>query len=266
MGWRGRVVAPGYPQHVIHRGNNRQDIFFADGDFERYLAWLGDAARRHDCAIHAYVLMTNHIHLLVTPSGADDMARMMQSVGRRYSGDVNARYGRTGTLWEGRYRSCVVDSDRYLFTCARYIELNPVRAGLVRHPAGYRWSSYHHNAERADPTRWSHRTRSIGISARDEIVAPRPTAPCSRPRSMPRRSATCGPPRTGAGRSETTGFVRGSVACPGALLRRDRAVARRARKNRIRVVLCEKNDSDTIFLIFLANGPSGCCGSRTTTT
>lgn len=152
MGWRGRVVAPGYPQHVIHRGNNRQDIFFADGDFERYLAWLGDAARRHDCAIHAYVLMTNHIHLLVTPNDEDGMPRMMQSVGRRYSGYVNARYGRTGTLWEGRYRSCVVDSDRYLFTCARYIELNPVRAGLVRHPAGYRWSSYHHNAQgRPDP-------------------------------------------------------------------------------------------------------------------
>ncbi len=130
------------PQHVIHRGNNRQATFFADGDYHFYLDCLSDAARRHDCHVHAYVLMTNHVHLLMTPQQPGAIARVMQSVGRRYVRYVNYVYRRSGTLWEERYKTSLVDSDRYLLTCYGYIELNPVRAGMVPDRAGYRWSSY----------------------------------------------------------------------------------------------------------------------------
>lgn len=139
-----RLDLPGVPLHVIQRGNNRSDCFRADGDRHLYLKLLGASARRHQCAVHAYVLMPNHVHLLVTPQAHGAVASMMQDLGRRYVRIFNDLYGRTGTLWEGRYKACMIDSDRYFLVCQRYIELNPVRAGLAADPAGYRWSSHRH--------------------------------------------------------------------------------------------------------------------------
>lgn len=137
----------GLPQHVIQRGNNRQATFFAEEDYQRYLADLKTASEQHQCDVHAYVLMTNHVHLLMTPHKPDGIAKMMQSLGRRYVVYVNRTYRRSGTLWEGRYKAALIDSECYLLTCYRYIELNPIRAvGMVDHPGEYRWSSYRANA------------------------------------------------------------------------------------------------------------------------
>ena len=141
-----RLDLPGIPRHVVQRGNDRQACFAAETDYLRYLQELREASSKHDCAIHAYVLMTNHVHLLVTPTTTGAISRMMQAVGRRYVGSFNARYRRTGTLWEGRFKAALVDTDRYLLTCYRYIELNPVRAHMTDDPSAYPWSSYHHNA------------------------------------------------------------------------------------------------------------------------
>jgi putative transposase len=141
-----RIVVPGVPLHIVQRGNNRARTFRDEAEFTRYLDALSDASRRFKCAIHAYVLMSNHVHLLVTPEDRESPARMMQTIGRRVVPWINARHERTGTLWEGRFRSSPVDSERYLFTCSRYIELNPVRAGLAAHPSEYRWSSHRCNA------------------------------------------------------------------------------------------------------------------------
>ena len=135
------------PQHVVQRGNDRQPCFYVTDDYRRYLAGLRESAIRYGCSVHAYVLMTNHVHLLVTPSSAGAVSRMMQWLGRQYVGYINGRYRRTGTLWEGRYKSCLVDTERYLLTCYRYIELNPVRAAMVADPADYAWSSYRTNAQ-----------------------------------------------------------------------------------------------------------------------
>jgi len=141
-----RYVIPGQPQHIIQRGNNRQAIFAADADFQFFRDALIEAASTHGLAIHAYVWMTNHIHLLATPEFAYSISKVFQSVGRRYVQYFNFTYQRSGTLWEGRYRATVVDSERYLLTLMRYIELNPVRAGMVAHPRDYPWSSYRFNA------------------------------------------------------------------------------------------------------------------------
>jgi putative transposase len=141
-----RIVVAGQALHIIQRGNNRQPCFFAEEDYRYYLDSLKDAATRSDCRVHAYVLMTNHVHLLLTPKSAESPSMLLQSVGRRYVRYVNQVYRRSGTLWEGRYKSTLIDSDRYLLTCSRYIELNPVRARMVGHPGDYRWSSYRGNA------------------------------------------------------------------------------------------------------------------------
>lgn len=141
-----RLDLPGIPQHVIQRGNDRQPCFAADEDYLQYRQALGEAAKRFGCAIHAYVLMANHVHLLVTPPEAGAVSRMMQALGRRYVACFNARYRRTGTLWEGRFKAGLVDSEGYVLTCYRYIELNPVRAGMVAFPGEYRWSSHARNA------------------------------------------------------------------------------------------------------------------------
>jgi len=142
-----RYVIPGQPQHIIQRGNNRQAIFAADADFQFFRDALIDAASKHGLAIHAYVWMTNHIHLLATPEFDDSISKVFQSVGRRYVQYFNYTYRRSGTLWEGRYRATVVDSEQYLLVLMRYIELNPVRAGMVAHPSEYPWSSYLFNAQ-----------------------------------------------------------------------------------------------------------------------
>jgi len=141
-----RYAVAGIPQHVIQRGNNRTAVFARPADYERFLLYLREACDRHACLVHSYVLMTNHVHLLVTPTRPTGIARVMQSVGRRYVQHFNRWQRRTGTLWEGRYKAVVVDTDAYLLTCYRYIERNPVRAGIVRRPMDYEWSSYHANA------------------------------------------------------------------------------------------------------------------------
>ena len=148
----GRYFLPDQPLHVIQRGNNREAVFFCDTDYERYRAWLGEAAAHHGCAIHAYVLMTNHVHLLATPRDPDSLPRLMQSLGRRYVRSINSTYRRTGTLWEGRYRAAPIDSEAYFLACCRYIELNPVRAGMAARPGDYPWSSWRAHALGAPDT------------------------------------------------------------------------------------------------------------------
>ncbi len=139
-----RLTIPGYPHHIIQRGNNRQAIFATRADYELLIALLHENAQKFKVAVHAYVLMTNHFHLLATPEAADGLPLMMQAVGRRYVRYFNDSQGRSGTLWEGRYRSTLIQTDRYLLACMAYIDLNPVRAGLVREAKDYEWSSHRH--------------------------------------------------------------------------------------------------------------------------
>ncbi|MDP2132084.1 MAG: transposase [Sulfuritalea sp.] len=147
---RARLSLPGVPLHLIQRGNNRQGCFFADEDYRFYLDWLGEYAGKFGCHIHAYVLMTNHVHLLVSADHAAAPGTLMKALGQRYVQYVNRVYRRSGTLWEGRFRSCLIQSEHYLLACQRYIELNPVRAAMVEHPGEYRWSSYRANGQGAD--------------------------------------------------------------------------------------------------------------------
>ena len=147
-----RLVVAGQPHHIIQRGTNQQLVFRSSADFERMLSLILSASRDFDVAIHAYVLMGNHFHLLATPTAATGLSMFMQSLGRSYVRYFNDRYQRTGTLWQGRYRATIIDSERYLFTCMAYIDLNPVRAGLAGMPGEYPWSSYQHNiGHRIDP-------------------------------------------------------------------------------------------------------------------
>lgn len=143
---RPRIHLDGLPLHIVQRGHNRGACFFDDQDRLAYLDWLDEALGRGACRLHAYVLMTNHVHLLVTPEHAQRVPQVIMSVGRRYVQHVNRSYGRTGTLWDSRYKSSVVQAETYLLLCQRYIELNPVRAGMVADPGAYRWSSYRANA------------------------------------------------------------------------------------------------------------------------
>ncbi len=168
-----RYEVPGHPQHVVQRGNNRCVTFSADDDYQHFRDWLSAAASRHGCQIHAYVLMTNHVHLLVTPMRTGSVALTMQSVGRRYVRYFNDIHERTGTLWEGRYRATLVDSEHYLLSCYRYIELNPVRAGLVTRPDEYRWSSHSTNAwGAADPLIAAHPCyEALGAEPRARLKA-----------------------------------------------------------------------------------------------
>jgi REP-associated tyrosine transposase len=142
-----RFDLPDIPLHVVHRGNNRSLCFFGDTDRRFYLKCLAEASAKRGVAVHAYVLMANHVHMLVTPRKAGATAAMLQDVGRKYVRIINTIHGRTGTLWEGRYKSSVVAEDRYFLACHRYIELNPVRADIVRDPSEYKWSSYRYYAE-----------------------------------------------------------------------------------------------------------------------
>jgi putative transposase len=144
-----RYIIPGQPQHIIQRGNNRQAIFKTDDDYAFFRDAVIEASTKHDLAVHAYVWMTNHIHLLATPGAADSISKVFQSVGRKYVQYFNHTHKRSGTLWEGRFRATVVDSEQYLLTVMRYIELNPVRADVVAHPRDYPWSSYARNADGA---------------------------------------------------------------------------------------------------------------------
>ncbi len=154
MARKPRVHDANVTQHVIQRGCNRNVCFFNEADYQFYLDGLKIASEKMTCEVHAYVLMSNHVHLLVTPRKEGALAGFMKLIGQRYTQYVNYRYERTGSMWEGRYKSSVIDTDLYLLTCYRYIELNPVRAGMTQRPSEYRWSS----------ARWH------GLGERDEIV------------------------------------------------------------------------------------------------
>ncbi|MBL8519268.1 MAG: transposase [Betaproteobacteria bacterium] len=142
---RPRIKLDGVPLHIVQRGHNREACFYSEEDYQSYLHWLGEALAESDCRLHAYALMTNHVHLLLTPRKAALVPRLIMSLGRRYVQYMNRTYKRTGTLWDSRYKSSIIQAEAYLLTCMRYIELNPVRAGMVDDPAHYRWTSYRHN-------------------------------------------------------------------------------------------------------------------------
>jgi putative transposase len=147
-----RLVVPHHPHHIIQQGNDRQSIFRDEDDYAAFLNWMREAARHFKVAIHAYVLMPDHLHLLATPSDQPGLGRMMQWIGRHYVPYFNQKYNRAGTLWQGRYKATVIDSERYFLICSAFIELNPVRAGLASSPDEYKWSSYaHHVGTRSDP-------------------------------------------------------------------------------------------------------------------
>ena len=149
---RPRIHLAGLPLHIVQRGHNREACFFAEEDYHAYRHWLGEALKASACELHAYVLMTNHVHLLLTPPVAEAVSQLVMSLGRRYVQYINKTYRRTGTLWDSRYKSSLVQADSYLLLCQRYIELNPVRAAMVDDPARYRWSSYRANGlGQADP-------------------------------------------------------------------------------------------------------------------
>lgn len=141
-----RLILPCIAVHIIQRGNNRAACFRSESDYLVYLSHLRQLSDKYDCAVHAYCLMTNHVHLLMTPSGDGACTGLMRDLGQRYVQYFNREHERTGTLWEGRFRSCVAESSRYVLACHRYIELNPVRSGMVEHPSGYLWSSHAVNA------------------------------------------------------------------------------------------------------------------------
>ena len=168
-----RIGAAGIPLHIIQRGNNRQVCFGGERDFAAYAHWLEESARTSGVAIHAWVFMRNHVHLLVTPETSDAASHMMQTLGRRYVRYFNRSHQRTGTLWEGRFKSCVVDATDYLLVCQRYIELNPVRAGIANDPGDYPWSSYRANGLGIPAKLWTPHPayRELGASAAARAAA-----------------------------------------------------------------------------------------------
>ena len=141
-----RFFVPGVAAHIVQHGHARNPVFFDNCDYQTYLGLLHNASPRHQCDIHTYALMTNHIHLLVTPSNKDGISRLMQAVNRLYAPYFNFTYGASGSICEGRFKASLINDEEYLLTCMRYIELNPVRANMVHLPEEYRWSSYPCNA------------------------------------------------------------------------------------------------------------------------
>ncbi|MBJ7536173.1 transposase [Marinomonas transparens] len=141
-----RFFLPNIPVHVVQRGASRAPVFFEEEDYKAYAFWMKEAAQQYQVAIHAFVLMTNHVHILLTAQSGTGVSQFMQHIGRRYVPFVNHKYGRSGSIWEGRFKSSLVQSDRYFLAVMRYIELNPVRAQMVEHPVLYPWSSFHHNS------------------------------------------------------------------------------------------------------------------------
>jgi|SRR5688572_24518022 len=164
-----RTVLPGIALHIVQRGNNRNACFFSDGDRLAYLRLLLEYSRLARCSVHAYCLMTNHVHLLVTPSEPDGCGHLMKSVGQHYVEHVNRVHGRTGTLWEGRFKSSIAASAKYVLACYRYIELNPVRAGLSKDPGEYQWSSYGCNAQGRPDSLVSAHSAYAGLQETSEL-------------------------------------------------------------------------------------------------
>lgn len=147
-----RLVIPHLPHHIVQLGVDGQPIFRESDDYLAFLNWLGEAAKQYQVAIHAYALMPNHVHLLATPDDSDGLARMMQWIGRHYVPYFNRKYGRAGTLWQGRFKATVIDAASYFMACCRYLEQNPVRSGIVLDPGDYAWSSYaHHIGAKLNP-------------------------------------------------------------------------------------------------------------------
>jgi putative transposase len=170
---RPRVHLNNIPLHIVQRGHNREPCFFTEEDYQSYLHWLGEALTENECVLHAYVLMTNHVHLLLTPRKAELVPKLVISLGRRYVQYINRTYRRTGTLWDSRYKSSLVQAETYLLTCQRYIELNPVRAAMVEDPAHYRWSSYRFNGLGQPDTRLTFHERylALGLNEQDRQAA-----------------------------------------------------------------------------------------------
>ena len=172
---RPRVHLDNVPLHIVQRGHNRAPCFHAEEDYTAYLHWLGEALKETRCHLHAYALMTNHVHLLLTPENAGAIPDLVISLGRRYVQTINTTYHRTGTLWDSRYKSSLIQAEPYLLDCMRYIELNPLRAAMVDDPAHYRWTSY----------------RTNGLGKDDARIAPHPlyTGPgrdrCNPPERLP---------------------------------------------------------------------------------
>ncbi len=152
---RPRFCPKNVPAHIIQRGNNRQAIFAAESDLAAYAHWLREAAVKFQVNIHGWVFMTNHVHLLLTPSTDSGISKLIQSLGLRYSRHFNYTYARTGSLYDGRFKSCLVEDHNYLLTCLQYIELNPLRAGMVTDPGNYSWSSYRSHAFGVPVKMWS---------------------------------------------------------------------------------------------------------------
>jgi len=163
MARRLRICPVGIPQHIIQRGNNRQVCFAGEVDFAAYTQWLTEASKHYRVEVHAWVFMTNHVHLLATPLQEGAVSAMMQYMGRRYVRYFNSVYQRSGTLWEGRFKSSLVHSASYLLTCQRYIELNPVRARMVSQPGDYHWSSYHAHARGINSELWTPHEQYMGL-------------------------------------------------------------------------------------------------------
>lgn len=164
-----RYAPEGIPQHIIQRGNNRTICFASDDDMAAYAAWLYEGALKYGVDIHGWVFMTNHVHLLATPNESDSVSRLMQFLGGQYVRYFNRAYGRSGTLFEGRFKSCPVQSENYLISCLRYIELNPVRAGMVGDPVEYRWSSYPANAFGKPIKLWSPHPEYLNLGQEPSI-------------------------------------------------------------------------------------------------
>jgi len=170
---RPRIHLANLPLHIVQRGHNRDACFFAEEDYHSYRHWLGEALKSTGCLLHAYVQMTNHVHLLLTPPEPEAVSLLLISLGRRYVQYINKTYHRTGTLWDSRYKSSLVQADDYLLLCQRYIELNPVRANMVNDPAHYRWSSYRTNGlGQTDPLLTPHEVYlSLGQSEVERMEA-----------------------------------------------------------------------------------------------
>ena len=141
-----RLVVPTHPHHIIQTGNDNQLIFRDEEDYQQFLMWLKESAKEFKVAVHAYVLMPNHLHLIATPATVEGLAQTMQRVGRYYVPWYNAKYSRTGSLFQGRFKTSLIEAERYFMACSRFIESNPVRSQLVAEPREYRWSSYAHHA------------------------------------------------------------------------------------------------------------------------
>jgi putative transposase len=166
---RARLAVAGIPWHIIQRGNNKAACFFSEKDYLYFLEHLQYQSERFECAIHSYCLMTNHVHLLITPQRADGPSLMMKHLGQRFVQYINRTYERSGTLWEGRFKSCLAQDESYALSCYRYIELNPVRAKMVAHPRDYRWSSFHHNGDGRNSQLISPHSSYLGLESNEAL-------------------------------------------------------------------------------------------------